>query len=105
MLYADQLLQKARLRFPSGGDAEGRASYELFRDGPLKAAAFHFGRGLRDLPVESGFYVAQTVPTPFFEPMAFYAWVITEAGVDTIEIVDFEVDEGYWDLVENDPAD
>lgn len=105
VIYTDELLAKAKDRFPVGGSPDGRASYELFREGPLEAAALQYGRELDALPVESGFHIAQTVPTPLFEPVAFYASLLEHDGVVTIEIVDFEIDDDYWELVENDAVD
>ena len=41
-------------------------------------------------------------PTPFFGPLVISACLMRD---DTVEIVSVIEDDGYWDLVGNDPTD
>ena len=47
--HSPAFLATAKERFPVGGSAEGRPSYELFERGPLEAASELFSRSFDDL--------------------------------------------------------
>ncbi|MDZ7731776.1 MAG: hypothetical protein U5R31_00500 [Acidimicrobiia bacterium] len=102
---SEDLVAKARRLFPPGVSASGRPSYEVFRDGPLKAAEAQFGRQFDDLPSATGDVDAlrfvMTVATPLFSPMIFYGVLETTGNVAIIDFID---DPDYWDLVGDDPG-
>lgn len=94
---------KALERFPAGGSPEGAPSFSHFVNGPLAAAREYFSRYFDIALVDmegSPIHYYMTVST-FFPVMGFFA---ARVG-DHIEILDFIEDEGYWDLIEDDPED
>jgi hypothetical protein len=81
--------------------AEGGPTLPLFERGPLAAACEYFGRYFDVALVDtdgSPVRYYQTVST-FFPVLGFFAIRVA----DHVEIIDFIVDEGYWDLMEGDP--
>src|SRR5271156_2013676 len=97
VVHSPEFLQKARAYFPPGGSAGGRPSFEMFRTGPLRAAGLQFSLQVDELPLESGLYISQTVPTPFFAPIDFYAMLASDGDPVEIHIIDFDIDEDYWE--------
>jgi hypothetical protein len=92
--------------FPPGGSSSGRPSFELFERLILRAAELQFSLQFDDLPV-----AVTEVPTiryvmthavPFFPALVLYAVLLVD---DTVETLDLDVDEDYWDLIGDDPAD
>jgi hypothetical protein len=97
----EQLHEKAKALYPSGGSVEGIPTYELFVKGPLAAAALAFEVQLRRAPGARPRIHEEVTPSPFFGPLVFFGIV----GSDYAEIRDFENDPGYFELVEADPRD
>lgn len=99
------LLAHARDRFPSGGDPGGQPSFELFEERPLRAVEDKLARDFEGCPeAEQGLPVriVATAHVPLFPAMTFYAVLLTD---DTVEILDFTIDDEYFDLIEHDPKD
>lgn len=91
---------KARCEFPPGGSADGRPSYELFRERALGPVIDVWKRNFEASPeAEPGspVRVALTFPAPVFPPMAFYGILVG----DGVEILDFTYDDDYWDTFED----
>ena len=102
---SETLLEHARERFPPGGDPEGRASFELFEQRPLRAVEDRLALDFEGCPeAEPGLPVriVATAHVPFFPAMTFYAVLITD---DTVEILGFTIDEEYFDLIADDPTE
>jgi hypothetical protein len=101
---SERFLVHARECFPPGGSADGRPSFEQFRDGPLQAANLAFERDFDDqlIVFNEGIAVRAVATTDahLFPALVFFAILDTE---DVVEIVDFDLDEDYWDLVGDDP--
>jgi len=98
--HSPAFLATAKERFPVGGSAEGRPSYELFERGPLEAASELFSRSFDDLfEIVPGIRAIDTLHTPFFPPITFYAVLVD----DYIEIVSLSIDDTYWELLDGDP--
>jgi hypothetical protein len=99
-------LAKARSLFPPGGTAAGRASFELFERLVLRAVELQLSRQFDDLPVAlPGVEAIRHVMThavPMFPPLVVYAMLLTDG---TVETLDLEVDEEYWDLIGDDDPD
>ena len=97
------VLAQARGLFPPGGSVDGRPSFEMWRDGPLEAVRQLFGSIFDELPDDTdlpGVKYWQTIRTPFFEPMGFFAIRDTNGQ---IEIYGFFEETGYSALVDDDP--
>jgi len=96
-------MDKASEYYPSGGTEEGRPTLWHFEHGPLDAARQYFSRRFDDALVESeGSPIRYWVTlSSFFPALGFFA---ARVG-DHIEILDFDVDESYWDLVGDDPGE
>lgn len=100
---SSDLLHKARNRWPTEGSGEGDPTMAHFERGPLAAAKEYFGRYFDQALVESEgspvrYY--QTVST-FFPVLGFFAIRVS----DRVEIVDFIVDDEFWDSIGDDPED
>jgi hypothetical protein len=104
--HSEQFLAKARSLFPPGGSATGRASFELFEQLVLRAAEYQFSRQFDDLPIALPEVPAirhvMTHAVPFFPALVIYAMLLTDG---TIETLDLDVDEDYWDQIADDPED
>lgn len=92
--------------FPPGGTETGRASFELFEQLVLRAVEFQLSRQFDDLPaalpdVEAIRHV-MTHAVPLFPALVIYAILLSDG---TVETLDLDVDEDYWDLIEGDPDD
>ena len=97
---SSDLTAKARGLYPEAS-AEGRPTLALFERGPLAAACEYFGRYFDIALVDtegSPVRYYQKVST-FFPVLGFFAIRVE----DYVEIIDFIVDEDYWDLIEGDP--
>ena len=102
---SDDFVAKAREVFPPGGDAEGRPSFELFEERPLRAVQEKLSIDFEGCPESepgSPIRVVATAHVPFFPAMIFYAIAVTDG---TVEIIDFTVDDEYFDLINRDPDD
>lgn len=102
--YGDLLWEHARELFPSGGSVEGRPSFELFCEGPLRAAIELFSRQFdQSSEAASGVRVWVTIAPPWFPPLVFYA---ARVG-DHIKLLDVtsEDPQEYWAMIESDPRD
>ena len=98
--HAPDFLILANVHFPVGGSADGRPSFELFARGPLEAASELFSRSFESLyEIAPGIRALDTLHTPFFPPITFYA-VLVDAY---IEIISLSVDDSYWELLDGDP--
>lgn len=100
---ADFLVQ-AHAMFPDGGAAEGRPSWAMFVEGPLKGAetAFAIDFEAHRQPIEGvgGIRYVMLPPTVFFGPLVIHALLVE----DEILIVSVIEDEGYWELIDTDPV-
>ena len=96
-------MEKAREYYPSSGSGEGRPTLWHFERGPLEAARQFFSRSFEEGLVESqGSPVRYWVTrSSFFPALGFFA---IRVG-DYIEILDFDIDESYWELVGDDPEE
>lgn len=94
---------RARQRFPPGGSPEGRPSFELFAETVLRAVETALSRDFEGQLAEtpgSPIRMVLTAATPFFsEPLVFYALLADE---DTVEIIDFVIDEDWLDTPDDD---
>jgi hypothetical protein len=103
---SEAFIEDAKRLFPPGGSTEGRPSFQLFEQGPLRGAetAFSLNFEAQLEPVEGVGSVRSVMvpPTTVFGPLVIYA-ILTNDGI--VEIVSVMEDEGYWNLVEGDPAD
>ncbi len=97
---------KAKALFPPGGSVAGRASYELFEDLVLRGVEQQLARQFDDLPVAvsevPSIRFVMTHAVPFFPALVVYAILLSD---DTVELIDLDVDEDYWDVVAGDPDD
>lgn len=99
-------LEQAHRLFPIEGSAEGRPSFELFERGPLRGAETAFALSFEAQRqhidgVESIRYV-MVAPTSFFGPLVISACLVSDGWVELVSLIE---DEGYWDLVGDDPPD
>ena len=99
-------MEEARLRFPTGGSADGTPRFEQFVEGPLAAVIEYFSRDFDGAPEAAAgvkFYV--TVGS-FFPATVFYAVrVRDDVGGEHVEVVSFVPDDDYWDVIGDDPAE
>jgi hypothetical protein len=98
-------LARAQALYPPGGSADGRPSFELFEAGPLRAVEELFGRKFGDQleAVEgTGIRFVMTHEVPVFPAMVIYGCLGTD---DSVELLDVVVDEGYFDLINDDTTD
>ena len=90
--------RKAKQLFPPEGSSEGRPTYQMFVDGPLKAfeAAFRYWEN-NSMPVPGlgSLRYAEVIHAPFFPLITAYACLVADAGGDYVELVDFDVE---WDI-------
>ena len=104
--HSSQFLAKARSLFPPGGTETGRASFELFEELVLRAVELQLSRQFDDLPPAlPGLEAIRHVMThavPFFPPLVVYAILLSDG---TVETVDLDIDDEYWDLIDDDPDD
>ena len=102
--HSADFLSKARSLFPPEGSTTGRAPFDLFERLVLRAAELQFSRQFDDLPIAVPEVPAirhvMTHAVPFFPALVIYAVLLTDG---TVEIIDLEVDEDYWDLTTDDP--
>jgi hypothetical protein len=90
--------------FPPGGTETGRASFELFEQLVLRGVELQLSRQFDELPaafpdVEAIRHV-MTHAVPFFPALVIYAVLLSDG---TVETLDLDVDEDYWDLLGDDP--
>jgi hypothetical protein len=98
--HSPDFLAAAREHFPVGGSAVGKPSFELFSRGPLEAASELFSRSFEELfEIVPGIRALDTIHTPFFPPITFYAALVD----DYVEILSMSIDDTYWDLLDGDP--
>lgn len=99
-------MAKAKSFFPPGGSPSGQASYELFEDLVLRGVEQQLARQFDDLPVAvsevPSIRFVMTHAVPLFPALIVYAILLTD---NTVELVDLEVDEDYWDVIADDPDD
>lgn len=104
--HSAQFLAKARFLFPPGGTAAGRAPFELFERLVLRGVELQLSLQFDDLPVALADVEAirhvMTHAVPMFPPLVVYAVLLSDG---TIETLDLDVDEDYWDLIGDDPED
>jgi hypothetical protein len=102
--HSAQFLAKARSLFPPGGSADGRASFELFERLILRSVEFQLSRQFDDLPIALPEVPAirhvMTHAVPYFPALVIFAVLLTDG---TVETLDLDVDEDYWDLIGDDP--
>lgn len=101
-----EFVRQARALFPPGGSSAGRPSFEVFEQGPLRGAeaAFSFDFEAQRRPIQGVASIRQVIipPTLSFGPLLISACLISDGAVELASVIE---DEGYWDLVGNDPAD
>jgi hypothetical protein len=100
---AADLLSRARSEYPPAGSVDGRPRLGQFQDGPLGGAKSYFSREFDNAPAadEEGRVRYYVTTGTYFPPIVFYA-----AKIDgVVTIIDYDADDDYWDLIENDPDD
>jgi hypothetical protein len=105
VVRSEGFLRRAQALYPPGGSTDGRPSFELFEQRPLRAVEEVFARRFDEQPeaVEgTGIRFAMTHGLPFFPALVIYACLGTD---DAVELLDVVVDEDYFDLIGDDPAD
>lgn len=99
-------LEQARELFPAGGSAAGGPSFEVFERGPLRGAeiAFSLNFEAQREPIEGVTSIRYVLipPTPVFGPLVISACLMADGVVELASVIE---DEGYWDLVADDPSD
>jgi len=99
-------IEEAKRLFAPGGSASGRPSFQLFEQGPLRGAetAFSLDFEAQLEPVEGVGSLRSVVvpPTTVFGPLVISAILTTDGVVEIVSVIE---DEGYWSLLEGDPAD
>jgi hypothetical protein len=66
----------------------------------LEAAGELFSRSFEDLyEIVPGIRALDTLHTPFFPPITFYALLVD----GYIEIISLSIDDTYWELLDGDP--
>ena len=98
-------VEQARQLFLPGGSSGGRPSFEDFERGPLRGAetAFSLDFEAQRQPVDGVASIRYVMipPTPTFGPVVISACLLTDGTVELASVIE---DEGYWDLVGDDPA-
>lgn len=99
-------LEQARQLFPLAGSAEGRPSFKVFEQGPLRGAetAFSLDFEAQREHVEGVGSIRYVLipPTPFFGPLVIFACLMTDGVIELVSVIE---DEDYWDLIGDDPTD
>ena len=102
----EQFLTAAQEFFPSGGSAEGQASFELFEQRVLRIIERRMAQTFDDLPeaVEgTGIRFAMTHALPYIPALVIYGMLVVDDGEELIELVDIVIDDDYFDAIESDP--
>jgi hypothetical protein len=98
-------LEQAERLFPPGGSAEGRPSFEVFEQGPLRGAATAFSLAFEaqreHIESVGSIRYVMVPPTQFFGPLVISACLLRDGTVEIVSVIE---DEGYWDQVGDDPA-
>lgn len=99
-------LQQAEHLFPPARSAEGRPPFEIFEQGPLRGAetafALNFEAQRQHIEGVGGIRYVMVAPTPFFGPLVISACLLADGVVELVSVIE---DEGYWDLVADDPTE
>ncbi len=99
-------LEQAYALFPPEGSAEGRPPFEMFEKGPLRGAeaafSINFEAQRQHMQDVGGIRYVTIPPTSVFGPLVISACLMQDGAVELVSVID---DEGYWDLVGNDPVD
>lgn len=100
--YADAFLDRVQARFPeSRASGDPDMTWGEFFAGPVRTAVIQFRDHWDDQPPAAGEAVRIAWVAPrVVGPVVFYGVLVAP---DTVEIRDFEVDDGYWDQVRADP--
>ncbi|MGI8808863.1 MAG: hypothetical protein ACR2KK_13685 [Acidimicrobiales bacterium] len=85
--------------------AEGRPSFRLFEEGPLRGAETAFSRNFEALReavegVGSIRYV-MIPPTPVFGPLVISACLLANGDMEVVSVIEHE---DYWGLIDDSPA-
>jgi hypothetical protein len=93
---SDNFTEAAYGLFPRGGSVDGRPSFELFEQGPLRAVEDLCARAFEQMAEPyPGIRAWTTIEVPFFPPVTFYAALDTS---DMVELIDLTVDTDYeWE--------
>ncbi len=103
VIRSETFLEHARALYPPGGDAEGHPSFELFEAGPLRAAELAFStdwEGQTQAIEGVDIRVVMTHGVPVFPAMTIYA---IRGSDDSVELLDVDVDDDYFEMLEGDP--
>src|ERR1700678_467343 len=104
VIRSADFLAQAESLFPRGGSVEGRPSFEIFEQGPLRGAATAFAmafeRQRQHIDGVGSIRYVLIAPTTFFGPLVISACLLRN---DTIEMVSVIEDEDYWELIAGDP--
>ncbi len=99
-------LEQARRLFPPGGSVEGRPSFGLFERGPLRGAetafSLDFEAQREHIDGVGSIRYVMVPPTSFFGPLVISACLLADGVVEIVSVIE---DEGYWDLIADDPRD
>lgn len=99
-------LQQAEQLFPRAGSVDGRPPLELFEQGPLRGAetalSLNFEAQRQHIEGVGGIRYVVVAPTAFFGPLVISACLMADGVVELVSVIE---DEGYWDLVADDPTE
>ena len=97
-------MEHALAEFPRGGASDGRPSWQLFEDGPLKAVEVAFGHSWEKNAIAAeGVRVVTTHSLPYFPAMSIYAVLVHDRSEEWVELLDIVIDRDYLNLIEDDP--
>lgn len=100
---SDAFMDQALAIFPADGSATGRATFALFERHVLAAIEVQFSRQFDDLPIAIDDVPAirhvMTHNVPLFPALVVYGMLVN----DVVELVAIDIDEDYFDLIDDDP--
>jgi hypothetical protein len=106
VVRGERFLVRAKSYFPPGRSVDGRPSFEQFEKlilaniERLASDNFEAWSGATEADPIRFFVAGATGPFP---PMTIYAALVGDQR--TVELIDIDVDTGYWDLLTSDPSD
>lgn len=103
---APAFLELAYRLFPVVGSSEGRPSFKEFERGPLRGAetafSVNFEAQRENIDGVGSIRYVMVPPTSIFGPLVISACLLSDGFVELVSVIE---DEGYWDLVGDDPAE
>ena len=99
-------LRQAQRLFPRAGSSEGRPSFAMFEQGPLRGAetalSLNFDAQRQHIEEVGSIRYVMVPPTSFFGPIVISACLLADGVIELVSVIE---DEGYWDLIAGDPRD